>query len=127
MLRMRETVTFAAAWQPGESGLLLRGMKLDADRSDSALVALDRFAARCAEGPRGMLRNYDPLVKDTNVLDAALDELRQVASLYPETSPAVERLSSSLGRQEELVEQFKSDNALLQNSLAYFELFSNQG
>jgi signal transduction histidine kinase/ActR/RegA family two-component response regulator len=115
------------------TGLLLRGMKLDADRSDSALVALDRFAAGETALQRdvlrarvGMLRNYDPLVKDTNSLDAALDELMQVASLYPETSPAIERLSSSLGRQEELVEQFKSDNALLQNSLAYFELFSNQ-
>ncbi len=115
------------------TGVLLRGMNLDAERFDSALVALDRFAAGETALQRdvlraraGMLRNYDPMVKDTNWLDAALDELTQVAALYPDTRPAIEQLSSSLGAQEELVEQFKSDNALLQNSLAYFELFSNQ-
>ncbi len=115
------------------TGVLLRGMNLDAERFDSALVALDRFAAGETALQRdvlraraGMLRNYDPMVKDTNSLDAALDELTQVAALYPDTRPAIEQLSSSLGAQEELVEQFKSDNALLQNSLAYFELFSNQ-
>jgi signal transduction histidine kinase/ActR/RegA family two-component response regulator len=115
------------------TGLLLRGMNLDAERFDSALVALDRFAAGETALQRdvlraraGMLRNYDPMVKDANSLDAALDELMQVAALYPDTGPAVEQLSSSLGRQEGLVEQFKSDNALLQNSLAYFELFSNE-
>jgi len=108
-------------------------MNLDAERFDDALVALDRFAAGetglqrdVLRARAGLLRNYDPLVRDANSLDDALSQLMQTAAAYPQTRPAVERLSSSLGRQQELVEQFKSDNALLQNSLAYFKLFSNQ-
>ena len=115
------------------TGLLLRGMNPDAERLDDALTVLDRFAAcetalqrDVLKARAGILRNYDPLVRDLNSLDDALDRLMQVADFYPEMRPAVERLSSSLGRQEELVEQFKSDNALLQNSLAYFRLFSNR-
>jgi signal transduction histidine kinase len=115
------------------TGLLLRGMNPDAELFDDALAALDRFAAAEAALERdvlraraGMLRNYDPLVRDTNSLDGARDQLMRVAAVYPKMRPAVEQLSSSLGRQEELAERFKSDNALLQNSLAYFRLFSNQ-
>ena len=33
-------------------------------------------------------------------------------------------MATSVARQEELVELFKSDNALLQNSLAYFDRYS---
>jgi signal transduction histidine kinase len=115
------------------TGLLLRGMEPDAELFDGALAALDRFAAGEAALQRdvlraraGMLRNYDPLVRDTDSLDHALGQLMQVAAAYPGTRPAVEQLSSSLGWQQDLVEQFKSDNALLQNSLAYFKLFSTQ-
>jgi signal transduction histidine kinase len=115
------------------TGLLLRGMNPDAELSDDALAALDRFAAAETALERdvlraraGMLRNYDPMVRDTKALDGAGDQLMRVAAAYPKLRPAVEQLSSSLRRQEELVEQFKSDNALLQNSLAYFRLFSNQ-
>jgi hypothetical protein len=115
------------------TGLLLRGMNPDAELFDDALAALDRFAAGetalqrdVLKARAGTLRNYDPLVRDANSLDGAFDRLMQVAVIYPEARSAIQQLSSSLGRQEELVEQFKSDNALLQNSLAYFKIFSNQ-
>jgi signal transduction histidine kinase len=115
------------------TGLLLRGMNPDAELFDDALAALDRFAAAETALERdvlraraGMLRNYDPLVRDTSSLDGAREELMRVAAAYPKMRPTVAKLSSSLGQQEELVEKFKSDNALLQNSLAYFRLFNNQ-
>src|SRR5262249_2088981 len=41
-----------------------------------------------------------------------------------EAVAAVARLGALVERQEALVDQFKSDNALLQNSLAYFGRFS---
>ena len=112
--------------------LLLRGMDPDAELFDAALAALDRFVAAETALQRdvlraraGMLRNYDSLVRETNALDEALDQLRQIATEH-QTITVIQRLSSSLGRQENLVEQFKSENALLQNSLAYFRMFSNQ-
>jgi signal transduction histidine kinase/CheY-like chemotaxis protein len=116
------------------TGLLLRGMTPEAEMFDDALAALDQFGAGetalrqdVLRARAGMLRNYDLLVRDTNALDGALDQLMRTAAAYPGTvASGVERLSSSLGEQEEMVEQFKSDNALLQNSLTYFRLFSNK-
>ena len=57
-------------------------------------------------------------------LHDALDRLRKAAAADPEEKAAIDRLAALVDRQEELVEQFKSKNALLQNSLAYFGLFS---
>ena len=39
-------------------------------------------------------------------------------------APAIDRFIAAATQQEELTEQFKSNNALLQNSLAHFRLFS---
>jgi hypothetical protein len=71
-----------------------------------------------------MLRNYDPLVWEVNALREALDRLRINASWDAEQAAAIDRFAASAAQQEELTEQFKSDNALLQNSLALFRLFS---
>ena len=79
----------------------------------------DVFTARA-----GTLRNYDPLVREINALHDSLDRLRETAAIDGETTAAVDQLAASVDRQEELVEQFKSDNALLQNSLAFFGRFS---
>jgi len=74
----------------------------------------------------GMLRNYDPLVREVNALNELLARLRDAVSADTEDAAAVDRLAASLNRQEELIEQFKSNNALLQNSLAHFRLFSTR-
>ena len=53
--------------------------------------------------------------------------LPNCASAWPgdaAAAVAIDRLAELLTRQEDRVEQFKSINALLQNSLAYFALFS---
>ena len=72
----------------------------------------------------GMLRNYDPLVEEINALREALGRLHDNASADTEQAAAIDRFAAAAARQEELTEQFKSNNALLQNSLADFRLFS---
>lgn len=111
--------------------LSYRASNTDAERFDHALGALDRFALVESALQRdllsaraGMLRNYDPLVREVNVLDELIRRLRDAALADAEEAKAVGELAASVGRQEELTEQFKSHNALLQNSLAYFRLFS---
>jgi hypothetical protein len=69
------------------------------------------------------LRNYDPLVRAVDALHDSLDRMRDTAAIDAETA-AVGRLAASVDRQEELVEHFKSENALLHNSLSFFVRFS---
>jgi signal transduction histidine kinase/CheY-like chemotaxis protein len=111
--------------------LSVRAVDPEAELFDRALVALDNFATlenaldRDALAARaGMLGNYDPLVREVTGLYNSLAQLRQTAAVDDETTAAIDRLAALVGRLETLVEQFKSDNALLQNSLAYFRLFS---
>jgi signal transduction histidine kinase len=111
--------------------LSFRASNTDAERFDRALGALDRFALVESALQRdvlsaraGMLRNYDPLVREVNVLNELISRLRDAASADAEEVAAIDRLAASVSRQEELTEQFKSNNGLLQNSLAYFRLFS---
>ncbi len=111
--------------------LSFRASNTDAERFDRALGALDRFALVESALQRdvlsaraGMLRNYDPLVREVNALNELISRLREAAAADAEEAAAIDRLAASVTEQEELTEQFKSSNALLQNSLAYFRLFS---
>jgi len=111
--------------------LSFRASNTDVERFDRALGALDRFALVESALQRdvlsaraGMLRSYDPLVREVNVLNELISLLRDAASADTDEAAAIDRLAASVSRQEELTEQFKSNNALLQNSLAYFRLFS---
>jgi len=113
--------------------LSLRGMNPEAEEFDRALSTLNGFVIAESALQRdvlaarsGLLRNYDPIVRETRELAAALDQLKQLTIAEPSIASPIKTLNASLTRQEELTEQFKSDNALLQNSLAYFELFSNR-
>jgi signal transduction histidine kinase len=111
--------------------LSTRAIDTDAELFDRALAALDQFAILETTLDRdvlsaraGLLRNYDPLVREVNALRETLDRLRETAAVDAVTAVAIDRLAASVGQQEAFVEQFKSNNALLQNSLAYFELYS---
>jgi signal transduction histidine kinase len=87
----------------------------DIAMTESALH-LDVLSART-----GMLRNYDPLVAETNALRSAVDRLRRTAAPHdPEIAAASSRLARLVDEEEQSTETFKSRNALLQNSLAYF-------
>lgn len=109
-------VGLLAAW------IWSRAINGGAQTFDSALRALDTFVLAESELRRdvlrarsGLLRNYDPLVREENTLRATLEHI-------PDSGKLAERVSM----QEALIEAFKSRNALLQNSLSYFERFSAQ-
>jgi signal transduction histidine kinase len=111
--------------------LSLRAFDPAAEFFDRALVELDRFAAIETAVYRdvftaraGTLRNYDPLVEEINSSRKLLESLRKEAAIDAETTAAVDRLAASVDRQEELVERFKSQNAVLRNSLAFFARFT---
>src|SRR5262249_48763279 len=72
----------------------------------------------------GTLRNYDPLVREVTELREATQRLRSSMAGDVEITSAVDRLANLVERQDEWTEQFKTRNALLQNSLAQFGLLS---
>ncbi|MBW7975109.1 DAHL domain-containing protein, partial [Bradyrhizobium sp. BR 10289] len=113
--------------------LLLNGLNVNSARYDTQLQALGDFT-RFERGMTrevliaraGLSRNYDGLVRMVNAYDDALTRLRNTAGLDDEQTLAIDVLAVRASRQESLIERFKSRNALLQNSFAYFALFSDR-
>jgi signal transduction histidine kinase len=111
------------------SVLSLLGMNPEASRYDRTLAAISRFAT--AEGAlrrdilsarAGLLRDYDPLNQTTAALHRSVADLR----LAKVDNAVLGPLGELIREQDGLTEKFKSDNALLQNSLAYFGLLSGR-
>ena len=106
--------------------LLMRGIATDAVVYSATLRIFEDFALAEASLDRdvlqaraGLLTNYDPLVRSSEQIAAAVSELRtQAASEGLDTAP-VDRLAAATKVEEKLTERFKSDNALLRNSLSY--------
>jgi signal transduction histidine kinase len=69
------------------------------------------------EARAGMLTNYDPLVRDSTSLHDGGLELRRVGNATIDEH--LNKLAEAIEEQEALLEGFKSDNALLRNSLRY--------
>jgi hypothetical protein len=69
------------------------------------------------EARAGTLPNYDPLVRDTASLRDGIAELRRVGD--GTISEHLNKLAEAIDEQDALLEAFKSDNALLRNSLRY--------
>jgi signal transduction histidine kinase/CheY-like chemotaxis protein len=138
-VRILRTISRSSGW-PGPVTVILlalltwlwwRGMHTGTDQVDAAERALRDFAVAESALHRdmlsartGMLRNYDPLVREMTALRGAVDRLREAAAGDPELAAASDRFASLADQQEQWAEQFKSHNALLQNSLAYFGLLS---
>jgi signal transduction histidine kinase len=109
--------------------LAVQGMDPEASRFDSVLGALERFEGtesalrRNVLGARaGLVHNYDPIVRESNALREAVRRLREA-----HVDPVVlGPLSDLVEQQEQLIERFKSDNAVLQESLSYFALLSSE-
>jgi signal transduction histidine kinase len=66
----------------------------------------------------GLLRNYDPMTADTAEIEASLARLTRLSARDPGLAATVRRLAEDGNARMALAEQFKSNNALLQNSLA---------
>lgn len=113
--------------------LLVNGLDLSSSHFDRELRALDDFSRfergfnrEILNARVGLSRSYDALVRMTQAYDDALNRLREAAGPNSEESAAIEVLAASAERQEKLIEQFKSRNALLRNSFAYFGLLSTR-
>lgn len=110
---------------------LYKGINPDSQRFELTMEALDDFQMTESALHRdilraraGLLHNYDPIVRKINVLHGTLDRLRAVSAPNTDKMLVLNQLATLVDQQEDLTEKFKTDNALLQNSLAYFELFS---
>jgi uncharacterized protein (TIGR02118 family) len=111
--------------------LLLRGIGNDGKRYEQALQAFNELAFAEASLHRdvlqaraGLLLNYDAFSASEAAMKNAVTQLRSLAQTEGLNSGPVDRLASSVVKQVELTEQFKSSNALLQNSLSYVGLLS---
>jgi signal transduction histidine kinase len=113
-----------------QTWLLWSGLNMNSARFDRELKALADFtrfergiSREVLTARAGLSRNYDGLVLMSNAYGDALAQLREAAGSDPEEGAAIDVLAARVRRVAELVEQFKSKNALLQNSFAYFSLF----
>jgi signal transduction histidine kinase len=129
-MRAAAPIAFVACLVLALTWFSFRAVNPEAELFDHALSDLNHFAMignalhRDVFAARvGMLRNYDLLVVEINALRAALQQLRETAAIDSETTAVIDRLADSIDRQEELVELFKSENALLQNSLSFLGRF----
>jgi signal transduction histidine kinase len=111
--------------------LMLSGLNLNSVHYDRELRAVGDFSRferamnrEVLTARVGLSRNYDALARTATEYGNALDRLREAAGPKSEESAAIEVLATLAARQQDLVEKFKSRNALLQNSLTYFGIFS---
>ncbi|MNF55657.1 Sensor histidine kinase TodS [compost metagenome] len=78
----------------------------------------------------GITQNYDPLVEPLTALKAQWDRLETLVNLRALSDPSDwlrgrEAYLQALGEKTELVERFKSHNAVLRNSLAFLPIAEN--
>jgi signal transduction histidine kinase len=111
--------------------LLVRGLDTGAPAYAMALRAIDDFALAetslhrdVLQARAGLLRNYDSLVMAVKAIEDAVTRLRSHAQTEGLDVGPADRLAATVAQQEELIERFKSANALLQNSLSYVGLLS---
>jgi signal transduction histidine kinase/CheY-like chemotaxis protein len=111
--------------------LLIEGASPDAARHEQTLDALRSSILNDAALQRdvlqaraGLLHNYDPLVASVENLRRATAALRTAGEAAGDMRGEIDRhaeaIAAAIADQEMLVEQFKSSNALLRNSLLYF-------
>ena len=105
------------------------GTETNSSRNDRAMAILNQFVATGSELRENILNARLGLLRDYDLLDRETIALHQSLRILKDTGVATLQVSSlrrTIDRQDELTEQFKSNNALLQNALAYFGLMSSQ-
>ncbi|MGY8661399.1 two-component system VirA-like sensor kinase [Bradyrhizobium sp. UFLA05-109] len=130
-MRMTPLVVFVSFLLLLLTWLLLGGLNFNSTRLDQQLEALDHFSRleralnrEVLTARAGLSRNYDELARLTDAYDDSVHQLRDAASSDAEEEAAIAVLAASAHRQQDLIEQFKSRNALLRNSFLYFGMFS---
>ncbi len=116
-------LTWLSVRSVGPQGADYVSAQRDVARVSSAEAQLQGDVLRARAG---LLRDDDPIVADMAELERAAAELRGQA-MVPEVDrglPVV--LQRLVERDAAALERFKTDNALLQNSLAYFDLLDTQ-
>ncbi|TCP33682.1 DAHL domain-containing protein [Sphingomonas sp. BK235] len=123
-LRCATMLAFVASIVLGAASLsnLSENRRWVVDASNAAMayslaeraLQLDLLNARA-----GILRNYDPINADLAAERRSFADLQRLP-LRPRARRLLAQLMTVAARQAQLVEQFKSDNALLQNSLTRF-------
>ncbi len=113
--------------------LLVRGLSTNSAEYSATLRIFDDFALAEASLHRdvlraraGLLQDYDPVNADMAQTDSAAALLRLQALKAGLDAAPVDRLAALTKLEEELTERFKSDNALLRNSLSYVGLFEHK-
>ena len=111
--------------------LLLRGIDTNAPSYAMMLRAFDDYALAEASLHRdvlqarsGLLRDYDSFVTAVRAMQDAVIRLRMYAQAEGINAEPVDRLAAAVQQQEDIVERFKTSNALLQNSLSYVGVMS---
>jgi signal transduction histidine kinase len=111
--------------------LLLRGIDTNAPAYAVTLRAFDDYALAEASLRRdvlqartGLLRDYDVFATTTQAMEDAVARLRSHAVSEGLDARPIDRLAAAVAQQEDLMERFKTSNALLQNSLSYVALLS---
>ena len=111
--------------------LLLRGIDTNAPAYAVTLRAFDDYALAEASLHRdvlqaraGLLRDYDAFFSAAQAMEDAVARLRSHAQTEGLDARPIDRLAAAVVQQEELLERFKTSNALLQNSLSYVGLLS---
>ena len=111
--------------------LLLRGIDTNAPAYAMTLQTFDDYALAEASLHRdvlqaraGLLRDYDTFTAAVRAMEDAVIHLRSRAQAEGLNARPVDRLQALVVEQEELMERFKTSNALLQNSLSFVGLLS---
>ncbi len=110
--------------------LLVMGFDRTDQHVQNALASLDLYMTSESALHRdvlsaraGLLNNYDPLDVDLSQMTMAM-EAASIPLPYPPERRSSQLMTRSLDQQKALAERFKTSNALVQNSLAYFATYT---
>lgn len=90
---------------------------------DALALAESRMQHDVLRARTGLLRNYDPIVTHLREMQAALAAMRAASEA---DAGEMHVLAEALNREAQMVERFKTGNALVQNSIAYFDSLSDR-
>ncbi|MGU3541969.1 two-component system VirA-like sensor kinase [Methylobacterium sp. A52T] len=89
---------------------------------DALALAESRMQHDVLRARTGLLRNYDPIVAHLREMQKAVADLQASNG----GDPDVQALAEAVEREAAMVERFKTGNALVQNSIAYFDSLSDR-